>query len=63
MDVKEVCEKKEYVSPLIEVLLVEMESGLAASSAVLPGGGSGVTEVDWVDAGTETKDPDGEWWK
>ncbi|PUB30749.1 hypothetical protein C8J95_10567 [Elizabethkingia sp. YR214] len=57
--------KKEYVPPVVEVLLLEIEEGFAAGSPVQPGGGSGVSEVDWVDGGTEVKDPDGsgEWWK
>ncbi|HFK5546500.1 TPA: hypothetical protein ACG0AR_003388 [Elizabethkingia anophelis] len=59
-------EKREYISPVIEVIQVEMEEGFAASSPVQPGGGSGITEEDWIDGGTEVKDPDtngGEWWK
>ncbi|MDV4102691.1 hypothetical protein CMT19_16755 [Elizabethkingia anophelis] len=59
-------EKKEYLSPIIDVILIEMEEGFAAGSPVQPGGGNGITEEDWIDGGTETKDPNtnnGEWWK
>lgn len=56
--------KEEYIPPTLEVMFIEMEQGFAASSPVQPGGGSGVKEEDWVDGGTETKDPNGgEWWK
>ncbi|MEN5235610.1 hypothetical protein [Sphingobacterium faecium] len=53
------------MKPVIEQLLVEMEEGLAAGSvgSGQPGGGTGVTETEWNNGGTETKDPDGgEWW-
>ncbi|WP_407483167.1 hypothetical protein [Elizabethkingia meningoseptica] len=58
--------KKEYTPPVLEVALVEMEEGFAASSPVQPGGGNGVQEEDWINGGIEVKDPDtnnGEWWK
>ncbi|AIL45499.1 hypothetical protein HZP39_02215 [Elizabethkingia anophelis] len=62
---KETLCKKEYVPPIVEVMLLEIEEGFAAGSPVQPGGGSGISEVDWIDGGTEIKDPDGsgEWWK
>ncbi|AQX05153.1 hypothetical protein KRE40_04415 [Elizabethkingia meningoseptica] len=58
--------KEQYTPPLLEVILIEMEQGFAASSPVQPGGGSGVQEEDWTNGGIEVKDPDtngGEWWK
>jgi len=58
-------EKKMYVTPVIEQLQVLMEEGVAAGSvgSAQPGGGSGVSETDWNNGGTETKDPSsGEWW-
>ncbi|MGE8243896.1 hypothetical protein D3C87_667590 [compost metagenome] len=57
-------EKMIYIKPLVEQLQIEMEQGVAAGSqgSVQPGGGSGVTENDWNNGGTETQDPSGEWW-
>lgn len=37
--------KRKYISPELEVMIMEMEYGIAAGSTVQPGGGSGV-EVD-----------------
>ncbi|WP_286857446.1 MULTISPECIES: hypothetical protein [Sphingobacterium] len=41
-----------------------MEQSVAAGSAgsAQPGGGSGVQEEEWLNGGSETKDPSGEWW-
>lgn len=57
-------EKNIYVTPVIERSQVEMEESVAAGSqgSVQPGGGSGVTENDWNNGGTQTQDPSGEWW-
>jgi len=55
-------EKIRYVAPTINVVLVELEQGIAASSATLSGG-SGATpyqpEVEsWADGGFEAKNGD-----
>ncbi|WP_336829571.1 hypothetical protein [Sphingobacterium multivorum] len=57
-------EKKIYKSPVVEQLKVEMEGVIAAGStgSAQPGGGSGVTETDWNNGGTQTQEPSGEWW-
>ncbi len=57
-------QKKIYISPAIERLHLKMEQSVAAGSAgsAQPGGGSGVQEEEWLNGGSETKDPSGEWW-
>ncbi|WP_312191354.1 hypothetical protein [Sphingobacterium sp.] len=57
-------EKMTYVRPAIEQLTLAMEEGIAAGSngSAQPGGGTGVTENEWNNGGTETQDPSGEWW-
>jgi hypothetical protein len=57
-------EKDIYISPAIDRLQLEMEQGVAAGSvgSAQPGGGGGVQEEGWIDGGSETKDPSGEWW-
>lgn len=57
-------ERMTYVRPAIEQLTLAMEEGIAAGSngSAQPGGGTGVTENEWNNGGTETKDPSGEWW-
>jgi len=58
-------EKKMYIKPVIERLQLEMEEGVAAGSlgSGQPGGGTGVKEEEWIDGGSETRDPSGEWWQ
>ncbi|HCD9236049.1 TPA: hypothetical protein NEG48_003068 [Elizabethkingia anophelis] len=57
-------EKKDYVPPFVEVTMVEMEVGVAATSVVQPGGGSGVEVDPWTDGGDAgSGEPGGEWWK
>ncbi|MCW8310459.1 MULTISPECIES: hypothetical protein [Sphingobacterium] len=61
-----IMEKKIYMKPAIDIVQVEMEEGIAAGSngSGQPGGGSGVQEDDWINGGSETKDPSsGEWWQ
>lgn len=57
-------EKKIYQKPVIEQLKVEMEEGVAAGSvgSAQPGAGTGVSETNWNNGGSETQDPAGEWW-
>ncbi|WP_286862742.1 MULTISPECIES: hypothetical protein [Sphingobacterium] len=65
MNMKKKTEKAIYVTPVIERLQVMMEEGVAAGSAgsAQPGGGSGVSETDWNNGGSETQDPSScEWW-
>lgn len=42
--------KADYIPPRIEVLLIEMEQGIAAQSAnVLPPNNGGVVQEEWQD--------------
>ncbi len=55
-------EKKKYEAPALEVVLVELEQGIAAASVTL-GGGDSTTPAqpqvnDWQDAGVGTQNRD-----
>ncbi|AQW92923.1 MULTISPECIES: hypothetical protein [Elizabethkingia] len=56
--------KKNYVPPSLDVVLIEMETGIVATSVVQPGGGTGVEVDPWTDGGSAgSGEPSGEWWK
>ena len=54
--------KREYMSPEITCTLIELESGIAAGSAVLSAGDSGTPDTpqaeDWQSGGSFNKDND-----
>ncbi|MCP1253365.1 MULTISPECIES: hypothetical protein [Elizabethkingia] len=48
-------DEKEYTSPMIEVLIIEMENCISAASAtVIPTNTSGQVQEDWTDGTNET---------
>ncbi|NHQ72443.1 hypothetical protein HAP39_18125 [Elizabethkingia miricola] len=58
------CEKREYLTPILEVEIIELEQGIAAGSTVQPGGGAGVDVDPWIDGGSGgSGEPGNEWWK
>ncbi|TYO88993.1 hypothetical protein LX74_03081 [Elizabethkingia miricola] len=56
--------KKEYVPPVIEIIYMQMEEGIATGSTVqIGGGGQGIKADPWEDGGNAgTGEPEGEWW-
>ncbi|CAI9677079.1 hypothetical protein HZQ11_15730 [Elizabethkingia anophelis] len=56
--------KKEYTPPIIEIVYIQMEEGIASGSTVQIGnGGQGIKADPWEDGGSAgTGEPEGEWW-
>ncbi|MDR2228469.1 MAG: hypothetical protein LBE39_03270 [Flavobacteriaceae bacterium] len=55
--------KRKYISPKLDVEIIEMEYGIAAGSTVQPGGGNGIEVDPWEDGGSAGNgEPGNEWW-